>query len=106
MAGFAPALAPMDVISLLVPTAYVAALSWAAGGDFLRAQLVKDLECDPPALLEGLWQQISLPTLCLIGALVLRLMIHVKGLLLTALFVSAVLALLQLRARPSWRMRH
>ncbi|MCB1020652.1 MAG: hypothetical protein KDC27_12035 [Acidobacteria bacterium] len=96
----------MDVVSLFVPTAYVAALSWAAGGDFLRAQLVKDLECDPPALLEGLWRQISLPTLCLIGALVLRLMIHVKGLLLTALFVSVALGIWQLRARPTWRMRH
>ena len=75
----------------LLPAVYIAALIFAIGSDFLRAQLSKDLEYDPPDLLRRTIGSVSLPTICLVGALLLRVLIHVKGLLLTALLVAAAL---------------
>lgn len=83
----------MEALTILLPAAYVAAMVWAIGGDFLRAQLDKDLEQDPPSIVQRLLRAASLPTACLVGALLLRLLIHVKGLLLTALIVAAALSL-------------
>lgn len=83
----------MEIPALFVPAAYAAALAWAIGRDFLRAQLDKDLEQDPPAVLLRALQTISLPTVCLVGALVLRMLIHVKGLLLSALVVAIALSI-------------
>ena len=82
----------MDLLSLL-PAVYVAALICAIGGDFLRAQLAKDLEHDPPDWIHRLMSSISLPTIFLVGALMLRALVYVKGLLLTALLCAAVLSL-------------
>jgi hypothetical protein len=83
----------MELVSLFVPAAYVAALAWAIGGDFLRAQFDKDLENEPPSWALRALSTVSLPTCFLVGALLLRLLIHVKGLLLTALFLAAALSL-------------
>lgn len=83
----------MEISTLLVPAAYAAALAWAIVGDYLRAQLDKDLERDPPAILRRAFESISLPTVCLISALLLRMLIHVKGLLLSALVVAIVLSI-------------
>ena len=82
----------MPILTLL-PAAYIAALVCAIGGDFLRAQLAKDLEHDPPDLIRRVMGSTSLPTLFLVGALLLRVLIDVKGLLLTALCVAAALSL-------------
>lgn len=86
----------MEIISLVLPAVYVIALAWAVGGDFLRAQLDKDLERDPPAMLRRALHAASLPTLFLIGALLLRLLIDVRGLLLTALLVAAAISMWKL----------
>lgn len=82
----------MASLTLIVPAAYVAALAVALSGDFLRAQLAKDLEHDPPGAWARLAHAVSLPTVCLIAALLIRLVVDVEGLLLTALFVVAALS--------------
>jgi len=83
----------MQSLTALLPAAYVAALIWAIGGDFVRAQLDKDLERDPPTIPRRLLRAASMPTVCLTGALLLRLLIHVKGLLLSALIVASAISL-------------
>ena len=80
----------MEVVSFFVPALYVAALIWAVGGDFLRAQVFKDLEQTTPWFRHVL-HAASLPTLCLVGALLLRLLIREKGLLLTALLLAVAI---------------
>ncbi len=82
----------MEVVSFFLPAVYVAALVWALCGDFMRAQQFKDLEEDPPAPLRSVLHTASLPTLCLVGALLLRLLVHVRGLLLTALVIAVALS--------------
>jgi hypothetical protein len=81
----------MEIITLLVPVLYVGALIWAIGGDFLRAQLTKDLEHQPTTL-QRAWRTASLPTFCLVGALFLRLVIPIRGLLLSALVLAVAIS--------------
>ena len=83
----------MESLTLFVPAVYAAALAWAIGGDFVRAQLDKDLEHDPPAMLRRGLRVVSPATFCLVGALLLRSLTPIRGLLLVALFVAAALSL-------------
>ena len=78
----------MEYGSFLVPALYIAALAWAIGGDFLRAQIEKDLEVDPPAVLRRAWRSVSLPTMFLVAALLLRLLVQIRGLLAVTLFLA------------------
>ena len=91
----------MELGSFLIPALYVAALTWAIGGDFLRAQLVKDLEADPPAIIRRAWRTVSLPTLFLVAALLLRLLVHVRGLLAITLFFAMSLLMWKTSRQPA-----
>ena len=84
----------MDTHTLLVPTLYAAALTVTAASDFARAQWTKNLEFDAPVLPRFL-QSVSLPTICLVAALLLRWTLPVRHLLLPALALAAGLALLR-----------
>jgi hypothetical protein len=84
----------MDAIALVIPALYAAALTMAAASDFTRAQWAKNLEFDSPAL-PRLLHSVSLPTICLVAALLMRWTLPVKHLLLPALALAAGLSLVR-----------